>query len=189
MAKDKVEVRLEKLLNNELSSSSNDKNQVMSAYGCLISILQTPDIYKQLHGYHELLFKCISEIILTSFNQYFQDDELRFLLELASHACVLSMSQNQIIDSWLQNVEERTFEKPDNYDDDDIDDDDDLYEDATDSEEQETDKITKIQDNIKNLNRNVNNQGQLKYIFTDGVSRHGSKTMSSKEKSRPLRSM
>ncbi|CAF3437622.1 unnamed protein product [Rotaria sp. Silwood1] len=184
MAKDKVEIRLQKLLNNELSSSSNDKNQVISAYDSLISILQTPETRKQLHGYHELLFECISQIILTSSNQFFHDDQLCFLLELASNACVLSMSQNQIIDSWLQNVEERTFEKPDKYEDDD--DDDDLYEDATDSEEQEDENITKIQDNNKKSNRNANNQGQQRHVFTDDASRHGSNTMSSKEKSRPL---
>ncbi|CAF4146550.1 unnamed protein product [Rotaria sp. Silwood2] len=184
MAKDKVEGRLQKLLNNELSSSSDDKKQVISAYESLISILQTPETRKQLHGYHELLFGCISQIILTPFNQFFHDDQLRFLLELASNACVLSMSQNQIIDSWLQNIEERTFEKPDNDDDDD--DDDDLYEDVSDSEEQEDEKITKIQDNNKKSNRNAINQNKKKHFFTDDVSHHDLNLMSSKEKCRPL---
>ncbi|CAF4778965.1 unnamed protein product, partial [Rotaria sp. Silwood2] len=48
-----------------------------------------------------------------------------------SNACLLSISQNQLIDSWLQNMEERTFEKPDSYDDDH------LYEYATESEDDE----------------------------------------------------
>ncbi|CAF3890479.1 unnamed protein product, partial [Rotaria sordida] len=184
MAKDKVEVRLQKLLNNELSSASNDKKQIISAYESLISILQTSETRKQLHGYHELLFECISQIILTSFNQFFHDEQLRFLLELASNACVLSMAQNQIIDSWLQNIEERTFEKLENYDDDDDDDDDDLYEDTTDGEEQEDEKITKIQDYNKKSNRSVTNQRQQKNVFTDDTFRHGSNSMSSKEKNR-----
>ncbi len=134
MAKINFKVHFQKLLDNELSSSSNDKTQVISAHKSLIDILKIPQIGQQLYGYHELLFQCISQIILTPFHQIFDDNQLRLLLELASNACVLSMSQNQIIDGWLQNIEERTFEKPDNDDDDD---DDDLYEDATESEEEE----------------------------------------------------
>jgi hypothetical protein len=134
MAKVNFKASLQKLLDNELSSSSNDKKQVVSAYKTLIDILKVPQLGKQLHGYHEILFQCISQIILTPFNQFFDDEQLRLLLDLVSNACVLSMSQNQIIDGWLQNIEERTFEKPDDYEDDD---DDDLYEDATESEEEE----------------------------------------------------
>ncbi|CAF4652204.1 unnamed protein product, partial [Rotaria magnacalcarata] len=79
----------------------------------------TPEMRKQLSEQHELLLECISKIILTSYNKYFHGDQLRFLLALTSSACALSMSQNQIIDNWLQNIEERTFEKQDCYNDDD----------------------------------------------------------------------
>ncbi|CAF4807117.1 unnamed protein product, partial [Rotaria sp. Silwood2] len=92
-----------------------------------------------------------SQIILTSFNQYFHDDQLRFLLQLVSNTCVLSMSQNQIIDSWLTNIEQRTFEKQDSYDDDD---DDDLYEDITESEDDEK---------TKNVTKNTNNESKLSF--------------------------
>jgi len=132
MAKVNYKNTLKKLLTNELSSTDNDKKQVLSAYKLLIDILKVPQIDKQLHGCHELLFACLSQIILTQFHQYFDDNQLQVLLQSASNARVLSMSQNQILDDWLQNIEEREFEKPD-FDDDD--DDDDLYEDATDSEE------------------------------------------------------
>ena len=47
MAKNNPHVRLQKLLNNELSSS-NDKNQVVSGYKSLIDLLQTSQINKQL---------------------------------------------------------------------------------------------------------------------------------------------
>ncbi|CAF3201556.1 unnamed protein product [Rotaria socialis] len=185
MAKDKIEVRLQQLLDNELSSSSNDKKKVDSAYESLINILQTPEIRQQLHGYHELIFECISQIILTPSNQLFSDDELLFLLESASNACVLSMSQNQIIDSWLQNIEERTFEKPDNYDDDD--DDDDLYEDLTESEEEEVDeKVTITKDNNKRSNRSEMNKNQERQVFTLDSFRHGFNSMSLQQKNQPL---
>ncbi|CAF3111284.1 unnamed protein product, partial [Rotaria sp. Silwood2] len=93
MAKDTVTVRLQKLLNNKLLlSSSHDKKTIISAYNTLISILQTPEMHQQLPGNQDLLFECISQIILTSFNQYFHDDQLRFLLQLVSNTCVLSMS-------------------------------------------------------------------------------------------------
>ncbi|CAF5201862.1 unnamed protein product, partial [Rotaria magnacalcarata] len=117
MAANQVQVRLQKLLNNELSS--HDKKHLISAYDALVSILQTPEMRKQLSEQHELLLECISKIILTSYNKYFHGDQLRFLLVLTSSACALSMSQNQIIDNWLQNIEERTFEKQDCYNDDD----------------------------------------------------------------------
>jgi len=179
MAKVNFKISLQKLLDNELSSSSNDKKQVISGYKSLIDILKVPQIGKQLHGYHELLFECISQIFLTSFNQFFDDDQLRSLLELASNACVLSMSQNQIIDGWLQNIEERTFEKPDN-DEDEEDDDDDLYEDATESEEEEEEeKIMTIRDNNKRSNRGPGNQRQ----------QNDSNSVSLKEKIPPLTRM
>ncbi|CAF4683299.1 unnamed protein product, partial [Rotaria sp. Silwood2] len=147
MAKDTVTVRLQKLLNKKLLlSSSYDKNPIISAYNTLISILQTPEMHKQLPENQNLLFECISQIILTSFNQYFHDDQLRFLLQLVSNTCVLSISLNQIIDNWLKNIEQRTFEKPDSYDDDD------LYEDVTESEDDEK---------IKNVTKNTNNQSKL----------------------------
>ncbi|CAF3230578.1 unnamed protein product, partial [Rotaria sp. Silwood2] len=82
---------------------------------------------------------------------YFNDDQLRFLLQLVSNTCVLSMSQNQIIDSWLTNIEQRTFEKQDSYDDDD---DDDLYEDITESEDDEK---------TKNVTKNTNNESKLSF--------------------------
>ncbi|CAF3068718.1 unnamed protein product [Rotaria sp. Silwood2] len=168
MEKDKVEVHLQKLLNYELSlSSSDDKKHVIYAYDTLINILQTPEIRKQLSGQHELLFECISQIILTSFNQYFHDDQLHFLLKLALNTCVLSMSQNQIINNWLQNIEERTFEKQDSYDDND------LYKDATESEEYE---------NIKS----ASNQLQRKYTYNDDSSHHDLSSVSPRDKSRPL---
>ncbi|CAF4279024.1 unnamed protein product [Rotaria sp. Silwood2] len=152
MAKDTVTVRLQKLLNNKLLlSSSHDKKTIISAYNTLISILQTPEMHQQLPGNQDLLFECISQIILTSFNQYFHDDQLRFLLQLVSNTCVLSMSQNQIIDSWLTNIEQRTFEKQDSYDDDD---DDDLYEDITESEDDEK---------TKNVTKNTNNESKLSF--------------------------
>jgi hypothetical protein len=175
MAKVNFKVRLQSLLNNELSSSSNDKNKVISAYKSLIDILEVP---QQLHGYHEILFQCISQIILTPFNHFFDDNQLRQLLDLVSNACVLSMSQNHIIDGWLQNIEERAFEKPD----DDEDDDDDLYEDATESEEEEEEEeiILKL-DNSKRLNRGGGNQGERKVSF-----QHDQKSASSKEISPPL---
>ncbi len=171
MAKVNFKISLQKLLDNELSSSSNDKKQVISAYKSLIDILKVPQIGKQLHGYHELLFECISQIFLTSFNQFFDDNQLRSLLELASNACVLSMSQNQIIDGWLQNIEERTFEKPDN----DEDDDDDLYEDATESEEEEEEIMT-IRDNNKRAGGNQCQQNDSNSVLL-------------KEKSSPLTRM
>ncbi|CAF3368929.1 unnamed protein product [Rotaria sp. Silwood2] len=62
------------------------------------------------------------------------------------------MSQNQIIDSWLKNIEQRTFEKQDSYDDDD--DDDDLYEDITESEDDEK---------TKNVTKNTNNESKLSF--------------------------
>jgi hypothetical protein len=179
MATVNFQVRLQKLLKNELSSSSNDKNQVISGFKSLIDILQIPQINKQIHGYHELLFECISQIILTRFNQFFDDNELRLLLELASNACILSMSQNQIIDGWLQNIEERTFEKPDDYEEED--DDDDEYEDATESEEEE-EKITTVQDNKRRSNRGGGHQ--QKHVLIDN-----SNSVSSKEKSPPLTRM
>jgi hypothetical protein len=172
MAKVNIKVRLQKLLANELSSSSEDKTQVISGYKSLIDILQIPQLDKPLYGCHELLFECISQIILTPFNQSFDDDQLRLLLELASNACVLSMSQNQIIDGWLQNIEERAFEKPDNDDDDD-----DLYEDATESEEEE-EKIITIRDE--------RTQHQQKHVLLDESSRNNPNTASSKEKNPPL---
>jgi hypothetical protein len=168
MAKVNIKVRLQKLLANELSSSSEDKTQVISGYKSLIDILQIPQLDKPLYGCHELLFECISQIILTPFNQSFDDDQLRLLLELASNACVLSMSQNQIIDGWLQNIEERAFEKPDNDDDDD-----DLYEDATESEEEEE-------------RRDKRTQHQQKHVLLDESSRTNPNTASSKEKNPPL---
>lgn len=136
MAKTNYKIRLEKLLTNELSSV-NDKNQAISAYQSLMEILRVPQLGKHLHGYHEILFQCLSQIILTPFHKYFNDEELNVLLESASNACVLSMSQNQIIDGWLQNVEERTFEKPDEEDEED----DDQYEDASDIESEEEEVI------------------------------------------------
>jgi len=183
MAKVNLKVRLQKLLENELLSSSNDKTQVISAYQSLIDILKIPQLGKQLHGYHELLFECISQIFLTSFHQFFDDNQLRSLLELASNACVLSMSQNQIVDGWLQNIEERTFEKPDNDEEEEDDDDDDLYEDATESEEEE-EKIMIVRDNNKRSNRDGGNQRQQ-----NDTSRHDSNSASSKEKSPPLTRM
>ncbi|CAF3555575.1 unnamed protein product, partial [Rotaria sp. Silwood2] len=81
----------------------------------------------------------------------FHDDQLRSLLQLVSNTCVLSMSQNQIIDSWLTNIEQRTFEKQDSYDDDD---DDDLYEDITESEDDEK---------TKNVTKNTNNESKLSF--------------------------
>jgi hypothetical protein len=171
MAKVNFKISLQKLLDNELSSSSNDKKQVISAYKSLIDILKVPQIGKQLHGYHELLFECISQIFLTSFNQFFDDNQLRSLLELASNACVLSMSQNQIIDGWLQNIEERTFEKPDNDEDDD-----DLYEDATESEEEEEEEIMTIRDNNKRAGGNQCQQNDSNSVLL-------------KEKSPPLTRM
>jgi Ran GTPase-activating protein (RanGAP) involved in mRNA processing and transport len=180
MAKVNFKISLQKLLDNELSSSSNDKKQVISGYKSLIDILKVPQIGKQLHGYHELLFECISQIFLTPFNQFFDDNQLRSLLELASNACVLSMSQNQIIDGWLQNIEERTFEKPDNDEDEEDDDDDDLYEDATESEEEEEEeKIMTIRDNNKRSNRGAGNQRQ----------QNDSNLVSLKEKNPPLTRM
>jgi hypothetical protein len=178
MAKVNFKASLQKLLDNELSSSSNDKKQVVSAYKTLIDILKVPQLGKQLHGYHELLFECISQIFLTPLNQFFDDNQLRSLLELASNSCVLSMSQNQIIDGWLQNIEERTFEKPDDDEDED-DDDDDLYEDATESEKEEEEKemIIVMQDNNKRPNRGGGNQRQQ----NDSL-RHDSNSASSTEK-------
>jgi hypothetical protein len=190
MAKVNVQVHLQKLLKNELSLSSKDKNQIISGYKSLIDLLQIPQINKQLHGHHELLFECISQIILTSFNQFFDDNELRLLLELASNACVLSMSQNQIIDGWLQNIEERTFEKPDN--DEEEDDDDDLYEDLPESEEEteeEEEKITTVRDNKKRSNRGGGNQHQQKPVFIDDPFRNDANSASAKEKSPPLTRM
>jgi len=174
MAKVNIKVRLQKLLVNELSSSLEDKTQVISGYKSLIDILQIPQLDKPLYGCHELLFECISQIILTPFNQSFDDDQLRLLLELASNACVLSMSQNQIIDGWLQNIEERAFEKPDNDDDDD----DDLYEDATESEEEE--------EKIIIIRRDERTQHQQKHVLLDESSRTNPNTASSKEKNPPL---
>ena len=178
MAKANYKVRLEKLLTNELSSLSNDRKQVTSAYKSLMDILQVPQLSKHLHGHHELVFQCLSLIILTPFNRFFDDEELTLLLHSASNACVLSMSQNQIIDGWLQNVEERTFEKPDLYDEDE--DDDDLYEDATDTETEEDDDddeeeeekeiVSKQKTNIKS------NQNEKKKPF-----RHDMKTVTFKE--------
>ncbi|CAF4573939.1 unnamed protein product, partial [Rotaria sp. Silwood2] len=180
MADDKVEVRLQKLLNNELSlsSSSYDKKDVISAYNTLIQILQTRDIRKQLFEQHELLFQCVSQIILTSFNQYFHDDQLRFLLDLTSNACLLSISQNQLIDSWLQNMEERTFEKPDSYDDDH------LYEYATESEDDEA--ITSIENNNNKSEQNAINQHQQKHTYNDDSSHHDLSSVSPNDKTRPL---
>ncbi|CAF2799963.1 unnamed protein product [Rotaria sp. Silwood2] len=180
MADDKVEVRLQKLLNNELSlsSSSYDKKHVISAYNTLIQILQTRDIRKQLFEQHELLFQCVSQIILTSFNQYFHDDQLRFLLDLTSNACLLSISQNQLIDSWLQNMEERTFEKPDSYDDDH------LYEYATESEDDEA--ITSIENNNNKSEQNAINQHQQKHTYNDDSSHHDLSSVSPNDKTRPL---
>ena len=172
--------RLNKLLDNELSSSSNDKNQVISGYKSLIDILQIPQLGKQLHGYQEVIFECISQIILTPFNQFFDDNQLRQLLESASNACVLSMSQNQIIDGWLQNIEERTFEKPD---DDEDEDDDDLYEDATESEEEEEEVLPK-RDNNSRSTRTGGNQREPKVSF-----QLDSKATSANEKSLPLTRM
>ncbi|CAF0880501.1 unnamed protein product [Adineta steineri] len=164
MAKMNFKVQLEKLLNKELLSSSNDKNQIISGYKSLVNTLQIPQIGQQLHDCHDLLFECISQIILTPFNQYFDDEQLHVLLESASNACVLTMSQNQIIDGWLQNIEERTFEKPDNYEDDD---DDDLYEDASESEEEEEEeKKIPIRNNSKKLNPTKDIQHTQKQVFT-----------------------
>jgi hypothetical protein len=173
MAKMNLKVRLQNLLANELSSPSNDKNQVISAHKSLIDILEIPQIGEQLHGYHEILFQCISQIILTPLNQFFDDDQLRQLLERVSNACVLSMSQNQIIDGWLQNIEERTFEKPD-----DDDDDDDFYEDATESEEEE--EIILKRDNNRGRGNQLEQKRSLHY---------DTKSTSSKEVSPPVSRM
>ncbi|CAF1460969.1 unnamed protein product [Adineta ricciae] len=158
MAKMNYKSCLKKLLDNEFSISSNDKNRFISGYKSLIDILQVPEISKQLHGCHDLLFDCISQIILTPFNHDFDDEQLRALLELASNARVLTMSQNQIIDGWLQNVEDRIFEKPDDNDDEEEDDDDDLYEDASESEEEE------VKDIYKKLHQDGRNQRQQKHV-------------------------
>ncbi|CAF3509327.1 unnamed protein product [Rotaria sp. Silwood2] len=96
MSKNSIKIRLQELLDNELSLS-HDKKHVISAYYTLINILQTPEIHKHLSKQSELLFKCISQIILTSFNQYFHDDQLRILLELTLKTNILSITQNQII--------------------------------------------------------------------------------------------
>lgn len=173
MAKVNYKLRLEKLLTNELSSS-NDKKQVTSAYKSLMEILQVPQLGKHLHGYHEILFQCLSQIILTPFHRYFDDEELNVLLQSASNARVLSMSQNQIIDGWLQNIDERTFEKPDEDDDDD----DDQYEDTSDIESEDEEEevvVPKSEKNIKS-NRGEGNQPGKKEPF-----RHDVKTVSFKE--------
>ncbi|CAF3633749.1 unnamed protein product [Rotaria sp. Silwood1] len=182
MAKDTVAVHLQKLLNNKLLlSSSHDKKSVISAYDTLISILQTPEMHKQLPGHHDLLFECISQIILTSFNQYFHNDQLRFLLQLVSNTYVLSMSQNQIINSWLKNIEERTFEKPDSYDNDD----DGLYEDVTESEDDE--KITSVTKNTNNESKqSASNQHKKKHNYHDDSSHPDFSLVSPRDKSRSL---
>ena len=163
MAKVNYKIRLEKLLTNELSSS-NDKKQVISAYKSLMEILQVPQLGKHLHGYHEILFQCLSQIILTPFHRHFDDEELNVLLQSASNARVLSMSQNQIIDGWLQNIDERTFEKPDEEDDDD------QYEDASDIESEDE------EEEVPKSNRGKGNQPGKKEPF-----RHDVKTVSFKE--------
>jgi hypothetical protein len=180
MSKTNLKVRLQNLLAKELSSSSNDKNQVISAYNSLIDILQIPQISEQLRGNHEILFQCISQIILTQLNQFLDDDQLQQLLEKASNACVLSMSQNQIIDGWLLNIEERTFEKPDN--DEEEDDDDDLYEDATESEEEEEEKITPKRGNNRGRGNQHEQKRSLHYDYD-------SKSVIPKEISPPVSSM
>ncbi|UJR38217.1 hypothetical protein I4U23_030890 [Adineta vaga] len=165
MAKMNFKVRLQKLLENEFSILSNDKNQFISGYKSLIDILRIPQLNKHLHGCHDLLFECISQIILTPFNHDFDDEQLSLLLELASNSCVLTMSQNQIIDGWLQNVEERTFEKPDNYteeEEEEEEDDDDLYEDASESEEEVNTK--------KNSTRSRENPKHVTFAETTSVS-------------------
>lgn len=180
-----IKTSLQKLLNNELSSSTNNKNKVVSGYNILVVMLKEPQLSKQLHGHQELIFECISQIFLTSFNEFFDDDQLRTILELASNARVLTMSQNQIIDGWSQNIEERTFEKPD-QDEDEEDDDDDLYEDATESEEEEEEeeKVLTVRDTNKKLNRDRNNQRQQ-----NNTSYNQLNLASTKEKTPPPKGM
>ncbi|CAF4843793.1 unnamed protein product, partial [Rotaria sp. Silwood2] len=45
MSKNSIKIRLQELLDNELSLS-HDKKHVISAYYTLINILQTPEIHK-----------------------------------------------------------------------------------------------------------------------------------------------
>ncbi|CAF3369568.1 unnamed protein product, partial [Rotaria socialis] len=189
MAANQVQVRLQKLLNNELSS--HDKKLLISAYDALVSILQTPEMRKQLSEEHELLFECISKIILTSYNKYFHGDQLRFLLDLTSSVCTLSMSQNQIIDNWLQNIEERTFEKQDCYNDDD--DDDNLIENGTESGK--GGKKRSIQKNHRNSEptkvheasaRGKNNRKSPRNDSTNNLSKGSSKSANKKRYTVPF---
>ena len=143
----KPQVQLQQLLKKEFSTSSDDQNRVISGYRSLIDLLSAPRSVQQLRGHHELLFQCISQILLTPFHRHFDDEQLRVLIDVASHSCVLSMCQNQTMDRWAQNIDERAFEKPDDTDDDDEiegdDDDDESYEDISESEELAQQKATR----------------------------------------------
>ncbi|CAF2621797.1 unnamed protein product [Rotaria sp. Silwood2] len=177
MSKNSIKIRLQELLDNELSLS-HDKKHVISAYDTLINILQTPEIHKHLSKQSELLFKCISQIILTSFNQYFHDDQLRILLELTLKTNILSITQNQIISNWLQNIEERIFEISDSDDD------------VTESEEDEKITRIKISNNNNNMSKkNASNQHQQKCTYNRDSSHHDLSSASARDKIRPLKSM
>ena len=159
MAKVNLPARLRQLRENDLSSPAKSKSAILSGYQSLVDILLTPQVDRHLYGQHDLLFQCISQILLTKAHKHFTDDQLKVLLETASNSRVLTMSQNQVIDAWCQNIEERVFDEPEDFDDDDDDDDDkdeDWSDDTSESEEQK--KIKPPQRRGPDAPRDVSNQ-------------------------------
>lgn len=141
MAKVNLPARLRQLRENDLSSPAKSKQAILSGYQSLVDILLTSQVDRHLYGQHDLLFQCISQILLTKAQKHFTDDQLKVLLETASNSRVLTMSQNQVIDAWCQNIEERVFDEPEDFDDDDDDNDEDWSDDTSESEDQKKIKL------------------------------------------------
>lgn len=115
MARNKHIDHLHRLSTYEFAPDASDE-LVISGYQSLIGLLKTQQIDKLIVGSHELLFRCISRIALNPCHRCFTDDQLKLLFDIASNSRLLTMSQNQVIDCWYQNIEERTFEGPDEND-------------------------------------------------------------------------
>lgn len=107
--------QLKQLLKIDLTSQN--KKKVHSGYQSLIRLLSDPRITQHLFGHHELIFQCISSIILTPNHRHFDDKQLSALFDAAMKSRTLSMSQNHVLDLWYRNVEDRLFEAPEEEDD------------------------------------------------------------------------
>ena len=163
---------LEQLLINELSKKS-DKKAVVTGYESLIEILQVHEIQRYLHGCHEQLFQCISRIILNPCHHYFEDQQLRRLLELASYSRILTMSQNQMVNDWRRNIPERSFQALDGEEEDieEDDDDDNWSEETTESDDEDTEASMSVLNRRKSKG-DERGQASSKMKIVSGRSAH-----------------